>query len=139
MVYTGNRFSHSEQNEKTQTNSKESSSSSPPSPPTLPSPQRLDHFASDHGRTWKQRYWVKDTYFNPNLPGPLFVQFGEEEPASEGLVNNMAMTSYGQQYGALLVAIEHRFYGNSQPLPDLSDLSLLSVDQALADFAVLVG
>lgn len=35
------------------------------------------------------------------------------------------------------MAIEHRFYGASQPTGDYSDLTLLSVDQGLADFVVL--
>ena len=48
------------------------------------------------------------------------------------------MASYGQEHGALLIAIEHRFYGKSQPLGDFSDLSLLSVDQALADYAAVI-
>jgi hypothetical protein len=52
------------------------------------------------------------------------------------MTTSMAMTSYGKKHGALLVAIEHRFYGASQPTGDYADLSLLSVDQGLADFVV---
>jgi len=50
---------------------------------------------------------------------------------------DLQMANYGREHGALLVAVEHRFYGKSAPLPDLSVESLryLSVDQALADFA----
>lgn len=54
----------------------------------------------------------------------------------------MAMVKYGQKHGALLIAIEHRFYGASQPNGQngnsFNDLSLLSVDQALADFATVI-
>jgi len=44
---------------------------------------------------------------------------------------------YAQTYGALLVALEHRFYGESIPLEDLStkNLAYLSSEQALADAA----
>lgn len=43
----------------------------------------------------------------------------------------------GAQYGALLVSLEHRFYGVSIPNDDMSteNLKYLTVDQALADLA----
>jgi len=46
-----------------------------------------------------------------------------------------------QQYGALMVSIEHRFYGKSTPgdgTLSTSNLRLLSADQALADYAVFI-
>ena len=115
---------------------KESSNSSPP--PAQYFLQRADHFQRSFNRTFKQRYWVYDEFYNPSLPGPLFVQFGEEGEASSGLATNMAMNSYGAKLGALFVAIEHRFYGASQVTGDYEDLSLLSVDQGLADFSVVI-
>ncbi len=77
--------------------------------------QRTNHFGRNHGSTWQQRYWVDNTYYNSALPGPVFVQLGEEGEASAGMASSMAMATYGQTHGALLVAIEHRFYGKSQP------------------------
>ena len=50
-----------------------------------------------------QRYWVDESYYNPQLPGPLFVQLGEEAEASAGMASSMAMATYGQMHGALLV------------------------------------
>lgn len=43
----------------------------------------------------------------------------------------------GASHGALLTALEHRFYGKSQPFDDLSKESLgyLSAEQALSDLA----
>lgn len=43
----------------------------------------------------------------------------------------------GASHGALLTAVEHRFYGKSQPFDDLSKESLeyLSAEQALSDLA----
>ena len=100
--------------------------------------QVFDHFGVVSNATWKQRYWVDTTYWNPALPGPLFVQLGEEAAASPAYASSLAMASYGKAHGALLVAIEHRFYGDSQPFASLADLSLLSVDQGLADFARVI-
>ena len=66
--------------------------------------QRFDHFGpTSAGNTWKQRYWVDESFYNPQLPGPLFVQLGEEAEASAGMASSMAMASYGQEHGALLV------------------------------------
>jgi len=47
------------------------------------------------------------------------------------------MVNYGETYNAMLLAVEHRFYGKSQPLPNLSTANLvyLSSEQALADAA----
>lgn len=47
------------------------------------------------------------------------------------------MVEYGQRVGALLVALEHRFYGESHPFPTLAteNLRYLSSEQALADAA----
>ena len=43
----------------------------------------------------------------------------------------------GAEHGALLVSLEHRYYGKSRPLPDLGvkNLAWLSSHQALADIA----
>jgi pimeloyl-ACP methyl ester carboxylesterase len=50
------------------------------------------------------------------------------------------MAKYAQQYGALQVALEHRFYGKSRPFADLAteNLAYLSSQQALADAAYFI-
>ncbi len=47
------------------------------------------------------------------------------------------MVLWAKQFGAAMFLIEHRFYGDSQPFPDLStpNLQFLSSEQALADAA----
>ena len=50
------------------------------------------------------------------------------------------MSVYAQTHRALQVGVEHRYYGDSQPRPDLSTANLqwLSSEQALADAAELI-
>jgi pimeloyl-ACP methyl ester carboxylesterase len=64
---------------------------------------------------------------------------GGEGPLSPSSVagNHFILTQYAQQYNALIVAVEHRFYGDSVPFNDSStpNLRYLTTLQALADFA----
>eukprot|EP01098_Paradermamoeba_levis_P003215 TRINITY_DN1493_c0_g5_i1.p1 TRINITY_DN1493_c0_g5~~TRINITY_DN1493_c0_g5_i1.p1 ORF type:complete len:521 (+),score=181.73 TRINITY_DN1493_c0_g5_i1:48-1565(+) len=101
--------------------------------------QRLDHFNAQETRTWQQRYYVNDTFWDGT--GPVFVQIGGEGAISPSYVVALQMATYAQQYGALMIALEHRFYGKSQPLPDLStpNLKFLSSQQALADLAYFLN
>ena len=50
------------------------------------------------------------------------------------------MYELAEQHKALVVALEHRFYGVSQPTPDMSATSLryLTSQQALADLGAFV-
>jgi hypothetical protein len=52
----------------------------------------------------------------------------------------MYVFNLAKQHSAMLVNVEHRFYGQSYPTKDMSteNLSLLSADQALADLARLI-
>jgi hypothetical protein len=51
------------------------------------------------------------------------------------------MWNLAQEHRALLVNVEHRFYGQSYPTPDMStsNLQYLSSEQALADLARIIG
>ncbi len=50
---------------------------------------------------------------------------GGEGPANgEWLAIDTAIMIYAQIFNALVVQVEHRFYGETHPLPDLSDESL---------------
>jgi hypothetical protein len=96
--------------------------------------QRLDHFNHQDSRTWQQRYFANDTFWNPSneFNGPIFVQIGGEGPISAAYATVLQMVDYAERYGALVLALEHRFYGESYPLPDLSteNLQYLSSQQA---------
>ena len=123
------------------------------------------------GRTWRQRWFANDAFFDrtrfrsPNaahsrderaadLPDPVvFLCVGGEGPGFDAdvvvtggphcasavrLARSLFLKKKG---GALLVALEHRFYGKSQPTGELrlESLRYLTSDQALADAARFVG
>jgi hypothetical protein len=116
------------------------------------------------GRTWRQRWFANDAFFDrarfhspgtntETLPDPVvFLCVGGEGPGFDpdvvvtggahcALAARLAQTLFEKKKGgALLVALEHRFYGASQPTGDLTTESLryLTSDQALADAARFV-
>ncbi|CAD5235294.1 unnamed protein product [Bursaphelenchus xylophilus] len=97
--------------------------------------QPLDHFNATNKETWKQRYFVNDAYYKPGGPDILFI--GGEWTEDGSLTCGGVLVTYAQQLNARLWALEHRFYGESQPRPNQSveDLKYLSSRQALEDLA----
>jgi len=59
-----------------------------------------------------QRYWVRDDLYKEG--GPVFFQFGGEGPA-DGYIDSFYWQTYAAELGALLIVLEHRFYGDSWP------------------------
>ncbi|EGG23012.1 Putative serine protease [Cavenderia fasciculata] len=107
-----------------------------PSPLALWFDQQVDHFDPLNQDTFKQQYFINDTYWRPG--GPVFFVLGGEGPISPGYVNgHFVVNTYAQLFDALIVACEHRFYGYSSPHPtlDTKHLHLLTTEQALADYA----
>mmetsp|Transcript_16669 Transcript_16669/g.39908 ORF Transcript_16669/g.39908 Transcript_16669/m.39908 type:complete len:511 (+) Transcript_16669:16-1548(+) len=103
--------------------------------------QCLDHLADTPCVTWKQRYFVNASFYEPG--GPVFLCVGGEGPALSpqvvvtGELHCALMVKLAQEHGALILALEHRYYGESIPTADLSTESLkfLSSRQALADIS----
>ena len=103
--------------------------------------QRLDHFSQEETRTWEQRYFVNDTFFDGS--GPVFLCVGGEgskltpDVVKTGTVHCGVMVELAKQVSGLILAIEHRYYGESQPVADLSTANLkwLTSRQALGDIA----
>jgi len=56
-------------------------------------------------------------------------------------LDSLQYAAYAKTYRAMMVAVEHRFYGESSPFPELSTkhLRYLSADQALADLAIFIS
>ena len=85
--------------------------------------------------TFNLRYWFDATYYKPG--GPVIVlQSGETsgvdrlEYLQKGILAQLSNATNG-----IGVVLEHRYYGTSLPVPDLSVKSLrfLTTEQALAD------
>lgn len=100
----------------------------------------VDHFGSWKGshEKWNQRFYVDQTVWGGN-DFPIFLYIGGEGPqgpVSDGLY----MKTLANKHRALVVALEHRFYGESRPTSDQSvaSLQVLSSEQALADLAKFV-
>ena len=67
---------------------------------------------------WDQRYWASfDNYNNVSLAF-LMIE-GEYEARSSWLEYGM-WYEWAQQHGAAMFVLEHRFYGQSRPRPDMS-------------------
>jgi pimeloyl-ACP methyl ester carboxylesterase len=98
---------------------------------------KLDNFNPLSNTTFTQRYLVDSQFYDKANPGPVFLYIGGEGTLTgvSGYVSYLA-----QNYSALILALEHRFYGDSVPdsIPDpmaTPNLRYLSVGNALADLA----
>ena len=88
--------------------------------------------------TYQQRYWMNDQFWDKEN-GPVFVYICGEWTCTPP-DTSMYPFMVGAAHNALLVTIEHRYYGASQPFPDWSteNLKFLSSEQALADLAYFI-
>ncbi|EGC40102.1 hypothetical protein DICPUDRAFT_147119 [Dictyostelium purpureum] len=111
----------------------------PTDPPAQWFNNQVDHYNPLNTETFKQRYYVNDTYWTPG--GPVFLVLGGEGPISPSYVTgHFVVNYYAPMFDALIVAVEHRFYGASTPKGNLAteNLKYLSTQQALADYANFV-
>ena len=96
--------------------------------------QRLDHFAPQDRRSFRQRYFhLQDFVRAPDAP--VFLRICGEATC-EGIPNDYLVV-LAQHFGAALVCLEHRYYGESSPFAELTtaNLQYLSSKQALFDLA----
>ncbi|CAI5694520.1 thymus-specific serine protease [Oreochromis niloticus] len=98
--------------------------------------QPLDHFNQQNSNTFPQRFFVNEAYWQHH-DGPVFLYIGGEGPLVEYDVLTGHHSDMAEEHGALLLALEHRFYGDSINPDGLKteNLAGLSSQQALADLA----
>uniref|UniRef100_A0A3B3S6E7 Serine protease 16 n=1 Tax=Paramormyrops kingsleyae TaxID=1676925 RepID=A0A3B3S6E7_9TELE len=98
--------------------------------------QPLDQFDSQSTQTIPQRFFVNEEYWD-RPDGPVFLYIGGEGAISELSVLYGHHVQMAEENGALLVALEHRFYGRSINPDGLDVVNLrhLSSRQALVDLA----
>ncbi|KAF0695297.1 Aste57867_13878 [Aphanomyces stellatus] len=102
--------------------------------------QLVDHNGRPTNRQyWSQRYFVNDQFVGGGRGSPVFLYLHNEYPADKTWVSDphVVLVQLAQKYKALVVSLEHRFLGLSQPLPDwsLASLKFLTIRQALNDVA----
>ncbi|XVF07596.1 hypothetical protein REPUB_Repub06bG0153000 [Reevesia pubescens] len=111
--------------------------------------QILDHFNFDPKsyQRFQHRYLINETYWGgPKKNAPIFVYTGNEGDIEWFAQNTGFMFDIAPYFKALLVFIEHRFYGKSIPFggdkdiaySNASTLGFLTSTQALADYATLI-
>ena len=113
--------------------------------------QTVDHFGwSLSTQRWSQRYLYSTEHWlspsAPNGPGPIFLYAGNEGPIETFAGNSGWMFELAQSFNAMLVFVEHRFYGRSMPwegnatlsYANVTTLSLLTSEQAIADYVQFV-
>lgn len=114
--------------------------------------QDLDHFSWEspspgNVTSFAQRYMVHDAFWHAG--GPIFFYTGNEADVELYANNTGLMWENAEEFGALVVFAEHRYYGHSQPFGtyttggddakwDPAKLRFLTHEQALADYAVLI-
>ncbi|CAL5201055.1 unnamed protein product [Lathyrus oleraceus] len=108
--------------------------------------QTLDHFnyLPKSYTKFKQRYYVNFKYWGgANSSAPILAFFGEENEME--MPDEDFMTDIAASFKALLVYIEHRYYGKSVPFgskekayKNANRLGYLNSEQALADYAAVL-
>ncbi|KAK7748724.1 hypothetical protein SLS53_000747 [Cytospora paraplurivora] len=103
----------------------------------------IDHFHNDSlyephtNDTFNLRYWFDASYYQAGGP-VIVVQSGETSGVDRlPYLQKGILSILAQATGGVGVVLEHRYYGTSFPLPDLSveSLRFLTTDQSVADMA----
>jgi len=105
--------------------------------------QRVDHFSSRDFRTFRQRFYVNHLHWDPlTRDAPIFLYINGEGPVnSPPYLDDDEVVLLAKKYHGLIVTLEHRFYGESQPFDtwDVQNLRYLNSRQALADLAHFIS
>ncbi len=99
--------------------------------------QKIDHFSNSGQRTFKQRYFVDSSFVKGNASAAPVIYYICGEGTCDGATGTALVNEIAKKYGAHRVALEHRYYGYSQPFATLTstNLKFLSLDQAMEDLA----
>ncbi len=98
--------------------------------------QRLDHFDKNNQQTFKQRYYINTSYAMSSA-SPVLLYICGESTCHASSVGRGAIVDYAKRFNAVIVALEHRYYGQSQPFDKLTtkNMKYLSTYQAVEDLA----
>eukprot|EP01086_Lenisia_limosa_P005084 TRINITY_DN2122_c0_g1_i1.p1 TRINITY_DN2122_c0_g1~~TRINITY_DN2122_c0_g1_i1.p1 ORF type:complete len:265 (+),score=52.98 TRINITY_DN2122_c0_g1_i1:115-795(+) len=95
----------------------------------------VDHFDLSNRATFPQRYLVNLEHYVQG--GPVFVYISGEAQMGPGTVDAGEAVEMAKELNGAVFALEHRYYGESVPTPDLSteNLKWLTFEQGLEDLA----
>ncbi|GLV36676.1 uncharacterized protein CBL_02489 [Carabus blaptoides fortunei] len=98
-----------------------------------------DHFDSGNKKTYKMRYVYNNQFHT--FGGPMFFMVGTKGTIESGYVEGGLMFDMARAHGGAMLYVEHRYYGESFPVDDLStnNLRLLTTEQAMADVVAFIG
>jgi pimeloyl-ACP methyl ester carboxylesterase len=97
--------------------------------------QKIDHTNASDTRTFQQRFWFDASNAQgSNAPTILYI-CGEATCSAADMES--AVGEAAQKLGANIIALEHRYYGKSQPFTSLTtdNLKYLTIHNALEDLA----
>ncbi|KZV66837.1 peptidase S28 [Peniophora sp. CONT] len=101
--------------------------------------QPLDHFYNSTDETFGQRYWVSTRHYKPGTGAPVIVLDGGETSGEDRLpfLDTGILDILAKATGGVGVVLEHRYYGESISVKNLTTDSLrwLNNEQALEDSA----
>ncbi|KAI3933305.1 hypothetical protein MKW98_006664 [Papaver atlanticum] len=110
--------------------------------------QTLDHFnyRPESYETFQQKYVINFKYWGgATVSAPIFVSSGAEASIDGDVAGIGFLSDSAPQFKALIVFIEHRYYGESIPFGsteeafrNASTLGYFSSSQALADYAEVI-
>ncbi|TKY48588.1 Lysosomal Pro-X carboxypeptidase [Spatholobus suberectus] len=110
--------------------------------------QVLDHFnyRPESYKTFHQRYLINFKYWGgANSSAPIFAYLGAESPIDDSPQGIGFLTDNAASFNALLVYIEHRYYGKSVPFglreeafKNASTIGYFNSAQAIADYAAVI-
>uniref|UniRef100_A0A240PKZ5 Prolylcarboxypeptidase n=1 Tax=Anopheles epiroticus TaxID=199890 RepID=A0A240PKZ5_9DIPT len=99
----------------------------------------VDHFNNQDLATWSNRYLSLMDHFVEG--GPVLIFLSGDTPLDPSMIDDGTLINeMARDMGGAVFALETRFYGESQPVGDLTveSLRLLNTDQILADVADFV-
>ncbi|KAL0212158.1 hypothetical protein RCL1_005784 [Eukaryota sp. TZLM3-RCL] len=105
--------------------------------------QRTDHFNDRDKRTWQQKFYMNQKFWDGK--GCIILYIGGEGPLNNPPGDKSFVGTLAKEHNCLIVALEHRFYGESIPTLgqpkalSAKNLELLNSRQALADLAHFIN
>ncbi|KAJ1889239.1 hypothetical protein LPJ66_008143 [Kickxella alabastrina] len=100
--------------------------------------QKVDHFGLRGNSTFKQRFYINRASYVPG--GPIYLFNSGETPALPSYLTGGQPYMLAKATGGMLIIMEHRYYGTSYPVNDMSgpNMLYLTIENSLEDIAHFV-